>query len=495
MPLAIEHKEKSARIFEDLSKARPAEPRYRRNWAQALRGEAQAMEILGRYHDAIRIIRQALPIFEGLVSAYPADTFCQKLLKDALTGLGVAQYHAGVPAHELLETGKQELAISERFVALHPERPDLHLTLGVTLINLHYYYARFGRLREALAAIERARDVLERSAKTFPKETAHQIRLANVYQLIGSQLDAIGQTAESLAVRKRALALCNQLVDADPTNTDFLSELAQSHSGIGDHLAIAGKPALALEHMEQGRAIRQRLVDANPTLVLLRSNLAWSFNAIGNLLLDSGKPAEALAAHENARVIRQKLVDAEPRVPGYQRHLGMSFNNIGDSLARMNRPEQAIAAYSRARDIHEALVKGDPATHDYQTGLAFSLTGLSRTYAEVGRPVEAVASARRAITLREGLPSISIESRFDLARNHALLAALARDPRSGLSAAQGTVEADCAITALWKAVAAGYRKLDQLQTDRDLDLLRSGADFQMLVLDVAFPADPFARIR
>jgi hypothetical protein len=46
---------------------------------------------------------------------------------------------------------------------------------------------------------------------------------------------------------------------------------------------------------------------------------------------------------------------------------------------------------------------------------------------------------------------------------------------------------------LRQAVAGGYRKLTVLRTDLDLDPLRSRPDFQLLMMDLAFPDDPFAR--
>ena len=53
-------------------------------------------------------------------------------------------------------------------------------------------------------------------------------------------------------------------------------------------------------------------------------------------------------------------------------------------------------------------------------------------------------------------------------------------------------EADLAIQWLRRAIATGYRKLALIQTDPDLDQLRSRPDFQLLMLDLAFPAEPFA---
>ena len=46
---------------------------------------------------------------------------------------------------------------------------------------------------------------------------------------------------------------------------------------------------------------------------------------------------------------------------------------------------------------------------------------------------------------------------------------------------------------LRRAVAAGFRNLVHMQTDTDLDSLRNRPDFQLLMMDLAFPAEPFTR--
>ena len=59
-------------------------------------------------------------------------------------------------------------------------------------------------------------------------------------------------------------------------------------------------------------------------------------------------------------------------------------------------------------------------------------------------------------------------------------------------AARGDAYADKAIAVLRRAVAAGYKRVDSLRTDPDLAPLRSREDFQRILLDAAFPDDPFA---
>jgi hypothetical protein len=91
------------------------------------------------------------------------------------------------------------------------------------------------------------------------------------------------------------------------------------------------------------------------------------------------------------------------------------------------------------------------------------------------------------------MPSLSPDALFDLARGQARLASTASDPRSGLSAAEGMGEAQRAMAALRRAVAAGYPNLAAIHTDPDLSPLRERADFQVLLMDLAFPAVPFGR--
>jgi len=97
------------------------------------------------------------------------------------------------------------------------------------------------------------------------------------------------------------------------------------------------------------------------------------------------------------------------------------------------------------------------------------------------------------MALYEGLPSRSGEEWFEMACCHAALAGAAGRERSGIPAGDGESEAGKATTLLRKAVAVGYRNTDAMTKESDLDPLRNRPDFKLLMLDLAFPADPFAR--
>jgi serine/threonine-protein kinase len=74
-----------------------------------------------------------------------------------------------------------------------------------------------------------------------------------------------------------------------------------------------------------------------------------------------------------------------------------------------------------------------------------------------------------------------------------LIATLAGRSDSHITPAEGSTQFDRAMVDLLRAVADGYRDLAFLRTTTDLDPLRSRPDFQLLMMDLEFPDDPFAR--
>jgi hypothetical protein len=76
---------------------------------------------------------------------------------------------------------------------------------------------------------------------------------------------------------------------------------------------------------------------------------------------------------------------------------------------------------------------------------------------------------------------------------HAGLLAVAGVPASGVSLHEAQAEAERAMAALARAVADGYRDVHALRTEAALDPLRGRDRFQLLMMDLAMPAEPFAR--
>jgi hypothetical protein len=156
---------------------------------------------------------------------------------------------------------------------------------------------------------------------------------------------------------------------------------------------------------------------------------------------------------------------------------------------------EAIATFEESRAIHERLARDHPGVDDYRAGLAWAFVGLARAFRGTDRPGEAVRSYRRAIAIWERSPTMTSQVRFELAEDHAALAALAGIPGSGLPAADGPAEANRAMGVLRRTVAMGYRPSRSLRTDPAFAPLRDRDDFRLLVMDLEMPAEPFAAAR
>jgi tRNA A-37 threonylcarbamoyl transferase component Bud32 len=104
----------------------------------------------------------------------------------------------------------------------------------------------------------------------------------------------------------------------------------------------------------------------------------------------------------------------------------------------------------------------------------------------------ASGDVRKSLELYESLPSPG-EAWYGTACCHAALAGLARSAGSGVPIASSPTEADRAMEDLRRAVATGSAEFDVFRTEAALDPLRGRDDFQLLLLDLAFPTAAFAR--
>jgi hypothetical protein len=143
--------------------------------------------------------------------------------------------------------------------------------------------------------------------------------------------------------------------------------------------------------------------------------------------------------------------------------------------------------------IYRKLVASDPSVILYRSRLSVCLGHVGGIHVEAGRPAEAAAPIRQAVAILERLPTLTTANRYNVACGYADLAGIAAMPGSGMTTSEGRAAADRAMQWLHTAVATGYRNVALMQRDHDLDPLRSRPDFQLLMMDLAMPDNPFAR--
>ena len=182
-----------------------------------------------------------------------------------------------------------------------------------------------------------------------------------------------------------------------------------------------------------------------------------------------------------------------PENPKGRLGVAAAHRDLGKALMALHRPSEAIDHLRNAEAIDgaPATTPGDAPLSAF--GLADDLWQCGQGLRDMGDIAGAAAATRRSIVLFNGLASPDSSALYAFACARAALAGLAGRASSGVSTDEGLAEADKSIGLLVRAVADGERYPSRLQTEPAFDPLRNRPDFRLLMLDLAFPAQPFAR--
>jgi tetratricopeptide (TPR) repeat protein len=444
---------------------------------------------VGRAEDALSAHRAVLGARQALAAEPGADAGVTADIGRSLTAVAslleaIGKVDEAVAAYRRSESLLAGPAGSD---------PVARAALAVCRSWLGWLLLNTGKTADALAAYKLARADQEALAGAPGATSAVHRDLAGTVNRVGALLLQTGQPAEAEAEYRRAIATYQRLVDDNPALADLRHRLATSHSNLGDALLQGGKPRAAEAEYRQAMAIHQKLVDDNLAVAVFRTGLARDHSNLGWLLSQVGKPAEAEAEYRTALALYKRLADDNPRIPSHYNEAANTHNNLSVVLRRLGRPAEALDHCKQAVTVREALVREDPVTTVYRGGLAESHLNRGLALRALGDPAAAAADVRRAVAVFEALESRTGEHWFLFACSHAALAGLAGQAGSSLSAAEGDEAADRAMALVRMAVATGYRNADAYRTEDALDPLRGQDDFRLLLMDLAFPAEPFAR--
>ena len=150
----------------------------------------------------------------------------------------------------------------------------------------------------------------------------------------------------------------------------------------------------------------------------------------------------------------------------------------------------------KAKGILEKLNNDHPNIVEYRGPLAEALAYLGKLYRESGHSaIDAMNAYQDARRILERAPSLSADELYVLAGVLGQCVALAS---AGVphtvphETALPPVSLDHAVETMRRSVTRGFRDLNRLRRDTNIDPLRSRADFRLLTLDMAFPTRPFS---
>jgi tetratricopeptide (TPR) repeat protein len=298
--------------------------------------------------------------------------------------------------------------------------------------------------------MERAIAVRDSLARDHPEVPRHR-------RILGSDLKALGYTfalqrkfPQAEDALKRSVTILEQLATEHPLDIQVAAGLADTYANMMDALLLQGDLRSALEWA--GRAIPQKRTVARRdpgNLNVNRTELATTIAARAEILMRLGRHAEALTDFEEILDLTRRTKDGDL----YQAFRGVTKARLGDLSALQ--------------------LLGDQVRETVKVGAG-----------------------------NEGPPAFNYwMTYYDGACIHAALSKLALEQRGRPASERERLarsDLERAMQLLDKArKAAEFRMIrpDEVRREKLLDPLRSRPDFRLLMMDVAFPAEPFAVAR
>jgi tetratricopeptide (TPR) repeat protein len=466
---SVEANDRCRAILQRLVDSGRAPPGTYLRLVEALNALAIDRHNQGRRDEAHAFWQQADALLDLARGDPEGDRQVAKVVASMILGRGVAAAKEG-RAEDARQLWWRCVELCRQVPAADRHADGLALPASMALMNLAMlpHPDEQGDRKERL--ILRAIAELRPQVEAQPGQPSFRATLRNYLLHLAQVRSGQRRWTDALGLYREAMVLSEQLVAEMPNLVVHQREALRSFAG----LTAACLELLRVDEADQvlraARSHCDRFVALEPRLVDFRINQVEFELATAELLELRGRFDEALVRYDRAqdRLDSPPLIETDhPAVPHLRsRALGRRVM----ALVRADRPDEAVGLVEAAAP--DSL---DPSNR------AFLLLGKAGALATMGRPDEAMRSLREFDQAH--LPS---PLHYERAACWALMAAVSRDEGDG----------DRAIDALRRA-----RSLDffgspghtrRLEIDPSFDALRDRADFRSLLLDVAFPGDPFA---
>ena len=190
---------------------------------------------------------------------------------------------------------------------------------------------------------------------------------------------------------------------------------------------------------------------------------------------------EALSSYREALEIRRRLARENPAVTEYHEGLARVNFESGLLLDRVGRRDEALELYRQAVEHQRVVVATSPGANPPLRALARHLARLADAERQAGRPAEALDDYREAGELLGRLPQPAADDWYVLATLHAARAGLAGQGKTRLTERERELvdrSAGAAVSALARAIDAGFEGHDRALKDAAFDPLRSRDEFK-----------------
>jgi serine/threonine-protein kinase len=422
---------KAAGIFATLAKQFPNEVVYQSSAAKANTSMAVCFTLLKQFADAEAAYQQAIAFWQPLISLYPKDADYRGELARAKLNLG-GLWHVSGRLEPARQSYREAAAVFQSLNEEFPQNPDYREALADTYINLGAASQAAKRADAATEAFRQALPLLKRLAVDLPAEPAYRVKLADAYNDLAIALVATARHDEADEAWHEAIAVAENLI-ADFANQPAHWQKLMAYYKNVLNLWVTLQRAKEIEKVARELAAAQeQRVQAFPQSAEFKNDLGTTLSSLAEMLIGSDRIKDAKPLLEKAIVKQRDAVKMKSNDAEYVKSLCASYSLLIDVLVRMGEPADAVKSA-------QELLKAAPANSPH--------------------------FFRIACVLARGMAAVQKDEKLSEAQ------------RRELAKTCG----DEAMIHLRRAVAQGYKEVDQLKNDEVFSPLRNRPDFQELV--------------
>jgi serine/threonine protein kinase len=489
LPEALVSAQTAIKITEPLARANPGDFGCQLELCDNCVYLAHIYGDQGESEKSLELYSKRLKILEEMSVARPTHNVLKGNRIHALVDVAMAQGELGryVEAVASLQKARD---LATALVRDNPTNVRFKDALSTVSIQMATPLYALGRVADALATIESSATVLEEMDRAEP-ENLHTLRnLAGVRYNCGLLNATLGREEASMAAYKQSLELRERLAHSHPDDPRFALDVATTLGNIAARQEVRGNLSETLASLRRASEILQKLAAAHPENAEYQNYFLRARTNVGHTLTRLKQGSEALEVLRAVQEPCERMVREHPNVVQYQKDLATQFNRVAAALRQLGKLDEAVTASQKATDLNDKMLKAnpnDPENNDRRVELLTFQGDLAR---ENKQPAAAVKFFRSSVKVREGVSAPTPEQLYDLACTRAKLAGAAADSGSHLSPAEARAEADQAMAVLRRAAAAGFNSAEKIQKDPDLESLQTRDDFKKLIEELRQPKKP-----
>ncbi len=459
-------------ILKRLATINPASPNYRHELARCHGNLGIILNGAGQFRESLAEMRISLSLFEALLEDYPEERkYRQELaIKHNNVGFMVSildQKESAVDHYLKAISHRERLAVD------FPSMPEYRRELAKGHAGLGELLASMGQFEPAAKHCNKALELLEILVHLYPEDPVYQQDLGRNYGSLGIVLNGMARHSEVVDQFVHSLAVFESLAEKFPANIQYRQEVATGHNNLGALLTELGRREEAVTHHETARTIRAILRAEHPAVPSYLYDLSYSQNNLGSLQAEMGHYEDALKSLQEALANSEKLTSENAEVTGYQILLGFIHYNLGDLYLLKGRPAESLDWFMKGIEIESKILK----TGQRDTTAELILRSCQRGQVKAQLLLEQINEIDPQVVEIVNGDHWDMHDWYDLACVYSIA--------SKMNEIHNQEYSDRAMKLLTRAIESGWKDVELLKSDTELDPLRERDDFKTLTAELA----------